>query len=198
MQEEFETVRRCQGGDQEAFRELVERYGNVLRRTAYLLVRDTSVAEDVTQEAWIIAWRKIGTFRADTCFRAWVMRILVNLAATHRRRPSARTVSIERSEVRVDPVDRNPGPLDLVEKQVDRVELTRALGLLPAGWRQALVLRYFADLSVAEIASITGWPEGTVKSRIHRGLRALREVWRSSHPDMAWGNESAGPGRVNP
>ncbi len=164
-----EAIRRCQGGEREAFRHLVEGYGGVLYGTAYLMTSDAALAEDHVQEAFISAWRGIRGFKTGRPVKPWLVRILVNKVLSHRRRPSVPVVSL-------DEAAGTPGPA----KEVENVDLvSRALGRLTDEHRRVVTLRYFADLSLADISRALGCREGTVKSRLHRGLaqmcRALEE-----------------------
>ena len=84
--DETEVIRRCQDGESEAFRFVVERYGKVLYGTAYMMTRDRSLAEDLVQEAFLLAWRNISAFRSGTNLRAWLLRILVNRTRTELRK----------------------------------------------------------------------------------------------------------------
>ena len=86
MIDEQDVVRRCQMGDREAFRPIVERYGNVLMGTIYLMTRDRAVSEELVQETFVRAWTGIGTFRLGQPVRPWLVRIAVNQALNARAR----------------------------------------------------------------------------------------------------------------
>jgi RNA polymerase sigma-70 factor, ECF subfamily len=172
---EAEALRRCRAGDREAFRWLVEEYGYLVRRTAYLIVRNISIAEDLAQEAFLLAWRGIGGLRTETGFKPWVMRILLNRIASDGRRNVVPTTTLEALTIREEPADPEPGPAERAERAEWQREMAEAMSCLPAEWRQAIFLRYYAELTIPEIAAALDWPEGTAKSRIHRGLEALRK-----------------------
>lgn len=164
-----EAVRRCQAGDADAFRYLVERYGDALHGTAYLMTRNAAVADDAVQDAFIDAWRGMPGFRPDQPVKPWLVRILVNRVLALQRRRSLPLVPIEDAN--------EPGAVDPAERQVDAADsVGRGLAALSGEHRRVVVLRYFAELSVPEIAGVLGWREGTVKSRLHRALAQLREV----------------------
>lgn len=173
---EAELLSRCRSGDRDAFRLLVEEHGDLVRRTAYLMVGDRLLAEDLSQEAFLLAWRGIGTFRTETGFKPWLMRILTNCIASHRRRRSPRVLPLETVETLEEPSDPEPGPHEQAERAERGREMADALATLPEEWSRVLVLRYYVELSVPEIALALDWPEGTVKSRLHRSLEALRKV----------------------
>jgi RNA polymerase sigma-70 factor, ECF subfamily len=167
--DEQEAVRRCQDGDRDAFHQLVEQYQNVLMGTAYLMTRDRAVAEELVQDAFLSAWRGIAGFRLGEPVKPWLVRITVNTVISHQRRHSLPTVPI--------PDVAEPGKEDpAVQRAEDRDAIQRGLTVLASEQRQAVVLRYFADMTVPEVAEALGWPEGTVKSRLHRALEQMREV----------------------
>ena len=103
-----EAVRRCQDGDREAFRHLVERYKDVLYGTACLMTGNAYVAEEHVQESFLLAWRGVGGFRVGLPVKPWLVRILVNTITSQRRRGSVPTTALEEathSEVAGNPAD---------------------------------------------------------------------------------------------
>jgi RNA polymerase sigma-70 factor (ECF subfamily) len=174
--DEAEAIRRARVGDREGFRWLVERDGDLVRRTACLLVRDRDTAEDLAQEAFLAAWQGIGGLRTPTGFRPWAMRILLNKIGSHRRRRRHLTLPFDALPAETEPADARPGPPEEAFRREQARELAAAMRALREEWRQPLVLRYYAELSVAEIAGVLELPEGTVKSRLHRALEALRSA----------------------
>ncbi|MBI4333832.1 MAG: RNA polymerase sigma factor [Chloroflexi bacterium] len=167
-----EAIDRCQKGQREAFRHLVERYKDVLYGTAWLMTRDAAVAEDMVQEAFISAWQGIRGFQKGRPVKPWLARIVVNKVLSQRRRAVLPAASLDDAE-RHNPV--NPG---FVENLDHRDEVERALGKLSEEHRRAIILKYFADLSLAEVGAVTGCKEGTVKSRLNRALENLRGLLR--------------------
>ena len=166
-----EAVRRCQDGDREAFRHLVERYKDVLYGTACLMTGNASVAEEHVQEPFLLAWRGVGGFRVGLPVKPWLVRILVNTITSQRRRGSVPTTALEettRSEVAGNPAD-------LAERVANQLEVRQAIVSLSEEHKQVVMLRYFTDLSVPQVAQVLGCREGTVKSRLHRALRHLRD-----------------------
>jgi RNA polymerase sigma-70 factor, ECF subfamily len=156
-------------GYTESFRVLVERYGRVLQGTAYLMTKDAAVAEELTQDALLSAWRGIRGFNEDRPIKPWLVRILVNRVLEHQRRSKLPTM----------PLDDAP-ELRSTDSVADEVEardsVSRGLALLDEDHRQVLMLRYFAELTTPEIAKSLGCPEGTVKSRLHRATAELRVI----------------------
>ena len=165
MIDEQDAVRRCQRGDREAFRPLVERYGDVLMGTLYLMTHDRTVSEELVQETFLRAWKSIGRFRLGAPLKPWLVRIAVNLALDAR----ARSLPVEPLEE----ADQG-GPDAELARADDKDEIRRALGQLADEHRRVIILRYFAELSTGEAANVLGVREGTVKSRLNRALERLR------------------------
>lgn len=171
---EEEALRRCQQGDREAFRTIVERYQDVLYGTAFLMTGDPARAEDLVQEAFVAAWRGLGRFDPRRPLKPWLVRILVNKTLTAQRRRSLPVVPLDEASTHTS----GSGPDEAAIQHERHQALRQALASLPAEHRQALLLRYFTGLTVPEVAHALGWREGTVKSRLHRALRHLRDALR--------------------
>ena len=174
--DETRIVELCQEGDREAFRSIVERYGDTLYGTAFLMSRDHSFTEDMVQQAFLRAWKSIPQFKAGTNLKAWLVRILVNQVMSDRRR---KRLPQEPLDAAFDSAVDEPGGLELVLESERQEEVREALLAVDEGARRAIVLRYFAEMTVPEIAESLGWAEGTVKSRIHRGLQKMRQHFMS-------------------
>lgn len=178
--QEVALVGRGQAGDKEAFRTLVEQYRSTLFGTAYLMLRDRGLAEDAVQEALIKMRKHLPSLRLRGSFKAWLVRIVVNEVKQQFRKKQVPTVPLEQaSEV--------AGDFDEVETAMihdeERQQLKQALAKLPPEQRESLVLRYFSELTVPEIATVTGQHEGTIKSRLSRGLERLSGIMRN---DRTW------------
>lgn len=189
-------VERVQAGDQEAFGLLVVKYQRKLLRLVMRLVRDPAEAEDVTQEAFIKAYRALPNFRGDSAFYTWLYRIGVNtaknwLVAHGRRMPTM-------SEVVDDDAEGvEEGILLRDDETPDRVLMSRQIGetvnaameALPEDLRTAISLREIEGLSYEEIAQVMDCPIGTVRSRIFRAREAIATRLRpllDTAPDRRW------------
>jgi len=179
-----QAVLRCQDGEREAFRHLVERYQDVLYGTAVLMTGDRAQAEEHVQEAFLSAWRGMPGFRSDRPVKPWLMRILVNTVVSQRRRRAVSTVSLEYESEAEDAAR----PAEEIEAQHDRLVIRQALEGLNPEHRQVVVLRFFAGLTVPQLAEAIGVREGTVKSRLHRALGKLREQLTSDDAREAHGH----------
>jgi RNA polymerase sigma-70 factor (ECF subfamily) len=175
------AIERAVRGDHAAFGSLVEQYQEVAFRAAYLIVRDAQTAEDVTQEAFIRAYRKLGTFRAGEPFRPWLLRIVTNTAINELRSRQRRFGLLGRF-VNVAPCVADPPDVSLGEQHATL--LARAINELPLDDRVVLHLRYFLDLPEREIAATIGKPAGTVKSRLHRASKRLRALIENDYPQL--------------
>lgn len=180
-----QLVERVQRGDKHAFDLLVAKYQRKLGRLISRFVRDTGEAEDVTQEAFIKAYRALPGFRGDSAFYTWLYRIGINTAknyllANKRRPPTSTTFDAEEAESFEDAGllhEISTPENELMSKQVVSV-VQAALQLLPEDLRSALTLREIEGLSYEEIASVMNCPVGTVRSRIFRAREAIAEKLR--------------------
>ena len=159
-------------GDTDAYAVLVRRHAPIAMRTAALLGAGRD-SEDVVQEAWVKAYRSLGSFRTDRPFRPWLLRIVANEARNAHRASTRRTAREDRS-ARLLPVEL-VDPADAVVGRDARERLLAAVGALPDKLGHVVVCRYLLDLDEASTAVVLGVPRGTVKSRLSRGLSRLRE-----------------------
>lgn len=176
---DLELVRRVQRGEKRAFDLLVSKYQVRVAKLVGRLVSDRSEAQDVTQEAFIKAYRALSNFRGDSAFYTWLYRIAVNSAKNHlvarSRRPPTDDVDITDGDVEAAGVvmaDMATPESYAVRDQLQSA-LGRALVELPEDLRTALTLCEMEGLSYDEIARVLDCPIGTVRSRIFRARRAL-------------------------
>lgn len=167
-----ELVERAQRGEIDAFSALVARYQALALRVAYALVGDE--APDVVQDAMVKAFRNLHRFRPGGPFRAWLLRIVTN-ESSNRRRSAGRRAQLA---LRVRRAESSQGtalsPEAIAVAEERRQMLADAVGRLPEIDRQVIALRWFAELSEAEMATALECAPGTVKSRLARALDRLR------------------------
>ncbi|WP_312888716.1 RNA polymerase sigma factor [Nonomuraea rhodomycinica] len=168
-----EAIARSLAGDLTAYEALVARYSALAHRTAAMLGA-ADEAEDVVQEAFVKAYRALASFRRGSPFRPWLLRIVANETHNLTRSRGRRNGLAARLGAVADPVapDDPEGAAVAGDRRARLLEAVRAL---PDGERDAVVCRYFLQLSEAETAEVLGRPVGTVKSSTHRGLARLRE-----------------------
>ncbi|MEV0626948.1 RNA polymerase sigma factor [Nonomuraea wenchangensis] len=168
-----EAITRSLDGDLNAYEALVARYSALAHRTAYLLGAGDE-AEDVVQEAFVKAFRHLPGFRKESPFRPWLLRIVANETHNLTRSRGRRAELALRLGAAAD--ERAPDDPEGSAVATDRrARLLAAVRTLPERERQAVVCRYFLQLTEAETAQVLDCPVGTVKSSTHRGLARLRE-----------------------
>lgn len=183
---------QAQSGAAEAFSELVRRFQRPVYSLVVRLVRDRGLAEDLAQEAFVRAWRKLASYDSSRPFRSWMFKIAHNLAIDELRRQRPETVPIEEPE--------SEG-LDLLgrlrdrtaEDPGERMDRSRALGQLEAAlgdlrpaYREVILLRFREGLAYEEIAEIMDLPLGTVKTHIFRARKELVEAVTAAGYGATW------------
>jgi len=179
-----ELVRRAQEGDLDAFNKLVERYQVQMYNLAIRYIGDPFLAEDVTQEAFVAAWKALGSFRGGS-FRSWLFRILINEAHDLRRRHVKRTPgSLDQilEELGEFPQMGDPhiGPEETAVSAATFKAIEKCIQKLPEEYKLVLLLVDVQGLSYDEVATALRLPLGTVKSRLFRGRCMLRELLKDS------------------
>jgi RNA polymerase sigma-70 factor, ECF subfamily len=176
-----ELARAIVAGDRDAFRLLVERESGPVVRACARVLGDFSAAEDVAQECFVTAFQSIGSWRGEGSLHGWLLRIGINRALRTASRQS-RALPLEGDSGEPPEIAGGSEPLaDLLTAERDR-QVQEAVASLPEPYRETIVLRYFAELSIAEIADETGRPIGTVKTHIGRALLRLRAVLAEARP----------------
>ena len=161
-------VERARGGDHDAFAELARAVVVRLDQAARLILRDPELARDAVQDGLIRAWRDLRKLRDPDRFDAWIYRLTVNACldqARHRRR---RVVEVELMSLHA------PSTPDSASAHADRELVDEVLGQLDEQGRAIVVLHYYIGLPLTDVAATLGIPVGTVKSRLHRALSAMR------------------------
>ena len=160
------TVQALRDRRVETLADLLDLHGRELQAVAYLILRDRSLAEDVTIETLLTAFERAATIRDDGALRAWLLRVATNKALSIRR-SGARVV-----ELAVVPERTAPG--SLADESADRVALLAVIAQLPIQMRAAVVLRYYADLPVEAVAAALGKSPNTIKAQLQTALDRLR------------------------
>ena len=191
-----QLVERVQGGDKHAFDLLVIKYQRKLARLLSHFIRDPAEVEDVTQEAFVKAYRALPSFRGDSAFYTWLYRIGINtaknfLVSQGRKVPTLQEFDNEDAETFEDGgimKEVNTPESELMSKQIAQT-VNQTLDTLPEELRTAIVLREIDGLSYEEIANIMSCPIGTVRSRIFRAREAISEQLRpllGTSKDKRW------------
>ena len=177
---EAEAIERARNGDRAAFEYLYRSHSRRVYAVCLRIVGNTTEAEDLTQEAFLLLFRKIHTFRGESAFSTWLHRLAVNIVLMHLRKKSPPIVSIEATP---DPEDETASPsIDigrpdlLLEGAVDRINLKRCIAQLPVGYRSIFVLHDIQGYQHNEIAEILGRSVGDSKSQLHKARMRLREL----------------------
>jgi RNA polymerase sigma-70 factor (ECF subfamily) len=165
-----ELVERARRGDHAAFDALATGAYHRLYAIARRILRDEYAAQDAVQETLVRAWRDLRGLRDPDRFDAWLHRLLVHACADQARRDRRRRVEVV--AVDIDP----PAPADDFDRLADRDELEGAFLALSLEHRAVLVLTHYLGMSGPDVARTLGIPAGTVYSRLHYGMRELREI----------------------
>lgn len=182
--DEAELVRLAQAGDPEAFRAIMQRGNQRLFRVARGVVRDDAEAEDVLQEAYVRAFAAIGGFRGEAGVMTWLTRIVLNEARgrLRRRRPMVGLEQIEAAQMDGAQVIRFPNAFGTASPEADaaraqiRALIEHAVDELPEAFRVVFIMRDIEECSIEETAANLDIRPETVKTRLHRARRLLREA----------------------
>jgi RNA polymerase sigma factor (sigma-70 family) len=168
------TVQALRDHQVETLADLLHRFGREIQAVAWLIVRDRSLAEDVTIETLLTAFERGDQIRDDDALRAWLLRVATNKAISLRR-SSARVV-----ELHLLPDRASAG--SLADEAADRVALLAGVADLPLQMRAAIVLRYYADLPVEAVAAALGKSPNTIKAQLQTALARLRRSFIDPAP----------------
>jgi RNA polymerase sigma-70 factor (ECF subfamily) len=174
-----ELVERAQRGDHDAFAVLAGVFVARLDAAARLMLRDHDLARDAVQDGFIRAWRSLPSLRDPDRFEGWLRSLVARSCLDILRRRGRRPIEVELS-----PVD-GPVIADASVATADRELLDLILRRLPPEQRAVVVLRYYFDLEVPDIAATLRIPVGTAKSRLHRSMTLMRSTLADIDPDHA-------------
>ncbi len=171
---------RCSlDGHSEAFGQLVCKYQDRLYNGLVQILRSESDAEDAVQDAFVLAFTKLESFKGNSQFFTWLYRIGYNVAISRIRRRKQTLSLSDSGERKFDFPDDGPAPSDRMEQGEDTRQLSAALDRLSEDHRSILVLREMEEMDYDAISEVLDLPVGTVRSRLHRARSALREELES-------------------
>ena len=177
---EAEAIRRAQSGDGAAFEFLYKRYSKRIYSLCLRMVKNPAEAEDLTQQAFLRLFQKIGTFRGDSAFSTWLHRVAVNVVLMHLRRKKPVEVSID--------VPENAGAAEMPPSRtfastsasmrgaIERLNIMRAIRKLPAGYKQMFLLHDVIGFKHIEIAELLGCTMGSSKSQLHKARKRMQSL----------------------
>ncbi len=175
---DMDLVRRAQDGDPDAFATLFNAHKTKIYSLCLRMTSNTAEAEDLTQDAFLQAFRKLATFRGDSALSTWLYRVAVNTVLMHMRKKGLRPISLDQ------PIEQGDGTVkreqgrndDRLSGSVDRIALTRAMKELPAGYRTIFVLHEVKGYEHHEIARLLRCSVGNSKSQLHKAKTRMREL----------------------
>lgn len=172
---DFALAQRAAQGDMQAFEELFRLHRRLVYGLCLRMTQDVAEAEDVTQEVFVLLFRKIGGFRGEASFTTWLHRLTVNqVLMRFRKNKSRREDALEEEELRPHESVRPTAPK--ASQLVDRITLESALAQLPPGYRAAFILHDIEGYEHEEVARILGCAVGTSKSQLHKARTKLRKL----------------------
>src|SRR5262245_27217109 len=195
-----ELVARAQGGDVDSFNQLILRWERPIYALAYRVIGREEDARDVSQEAFLRAYRALPGFKGQAKFSSWLYRIALNLCRDWIRKQ--RRAPVQQMPEGVDPVEAagERGPTESIEELVARKELSDVVGeamrLLPEEQRTAISLKEYHGMTFQEIADLQGCPLSTVKTRLYQGLTVLRRHLEKKGPSARARGASKAAGQM--
>ena len=185
---EAELIEKAKQGDAQAFQGLYDKHKRRGYSLCLRMTSNTAEAEDLTQEAFLQLYRKIGTFRGESAFSTWLHRLSVNVVLMHLRKKSLPVVSLEETTQvsEEDTPKKDFGAEDLaLAGSIDRLQLQKAVDDLPPGYRTIFVLHDVEGYEHNEIAAIVGCSIGNSKSQLHKARMKLRDLLRMKRAEKA-------------
>lgn len=184
-----DIVRRAQQGDRDAFAVLFHAHKARVYSLCLRMTNNVAEAEDLTQDAFLMVFRKLPAFRGDSALSTWLHRIAFNTVLMHFRKKSPCKVSLD--EPRGNPEDDKPVPREFgvkdgrLETSVSRIALTRAISELPEGYRRIFLMHQVEGYEHHEIAKLLGCSVGNTKSQLHKAKLRIRHLLRSASVEAA-------------
>ena len=195
-----EVVRRALEGNEDAFAALFNAHRTKVYSLCLRMTRNTTEAEDLTQDVFLQVFRKLGTFRGDSALSTWLYRVAANTVLMHLRKKCPRQVSLEESankEARTPKREHGKAD-DRLRTSLDRIALTRAIKDLPVGYRTIFLMHEMRGYEHHEIARLLCCSVGNSKSQLHRAKARMRELLGMQKAQDGHGTEriDRGPGRT--
>jgi RNA polymerase sigma factor (sigma-70 family) len=183
--DEQTLIARAQRGDLKAYESLVRLHETMAFRAAFLVTHDENEAADAAQDAFLRAYRALGSFRAGQPFRPWILRIVTNQALNRVQASQRRARATERFTQEVMATQDQPSPERKLAEREQSERLLQAVRELAPAEQTLIALRFFLELPEGEVAEALNVPRGTIKSRLHRTLARLREIIQRDFPDLS-------------
>ena len=185
--EEIGWVDQALRGDRAAFGQLMHRYAGAVYNLAYRMLGSAEDAEDASQEIFLRAYTRLASFDRQRRFSTWLLSVGSNYCIDRLRRRRFSWLTLDDAAFALPSKERSPERIALDHEQQAIVQ--RALQQLPENYRMVTVLRYWSDLSYEEIAKVTGLPESTIKTRLHRARHMLARAL-GPEEQMLWETET--------
>jgi RNA polymerase sigma-70 factor (ECF subfamily) len=184
---EAEAIERAKQGDGQAFEVLYNLHKRRVYSLCLRMTANTAAAEDLTQEAFLQLFRKIGTFRGESAFSTWLHRMAVNVVLMQLRKKGLPVVPLEDTmETEEESPRKEPGADDpRLSGSIDRMQLQRSIADLPPGYRMIFLLHDVEGYEHNEIAEMVGCSIGNSKSQLHKARMKLREILKTSRAEKA-------------
>lgn len=184
---EAEAIERAKQGDAAAFEALYHLHKRRVYSLCLRMTANTAAAEDLTQEAFLQLFRKIGTFRGESAFSTWLHRMAVNVVLMQLRKKGLPVVPLEENiETEEESLRKEPGADDpRLAGSIDRMQLQRSIEALPPGYRMIFLLHDVEGYEHNEIAEMVGCSIGNSKSQLHKARMKLREILKTSRAEKA-------------
>ena len=184
---EARIIERAKQGDAEAFEALYHLHKRRVYSLCLRMTANTAAAEDLTQEAFLQLFRKIGTFRGESAFSTWLHRMAVNVVLMQLRKKGLPVVPLEENiETEEESPRKEPGADDpRLAGCIDRMQLQRSIEALPPGYRMIFLLHDVEGYEHNEIAEMVGCSIGNSKSQLHKARMKLREILKTSRAEKA-------------
>jgi len=184
---EAQAIERAKQGDAEAFEALYNLHKRRVYSLCLRMTANTAAAEDLTQEAFLQLFRKIGTFRGESAFSTWLHRMAVNVVLMQLRKKGLPVVPLEENiETEEETPRKELGADDpRLAGSIDRMQLERSIAGLPPGYRMIFLLHDVEGYEHNEIAEIVGCSIGNSKSQLHKARMKLREILKTSRAEKA-------------